>query len=395
MRYRRTSVSPMSLFGIILLVLTIVNASPTHLGIVKIPVSRVPGCAKALYNTQVGKRHNGIILVEQDEQFYAALIRTSSTYIYKLVVDTGSSYTWVGNNPDNPYVPGPASEVTGQRVEVRYHDGTITFTGTTHNDIVTLQDVLTVNSQSIGMSDRPGIFNPKDYDGILGLGPTTSTSYISEDGNPVSPILTVVDRLYIQGIISHAVLGIYFVPHNDGDHGLLSFGNYDDTVLLSGMNYVPVTSTFPVSNYWGVDASVIYQGNTILNPTSGIIDTGNSHIKIAGDAFLSYLSETGATRIPDGSYTLTLDQYNNLGILSFVIGGQHYDLSPNAQIFPRSHVLHDESVFLIIGEQHMILGSSQGFTLGYPFLQRYYVVFNSSSSQVGFASTIYTYSTSN
>ncbi|KAG6329654.1 hypothetical protein ID866_9436 [Astraeus odoratus] len=386
---------PMSLFGIILLVLTIVNASPTRLGIVKIPVSRVPGRAKALYNTQTGKRHNGIIVVGQDEGFYATFIRTSSTYIYKLMVDTGSSYTWVGNNPDNPYVPGPSSGVTGQRVKILYHDGTISFTGMTHSDTVTLQDVLTVNSQSIGVSDRPGVFNPKDYDGILGLGPTILTTHISEDGNPIPPIFTVVDRLYIQGIISHAVLGIYFMPYNDGVHGLLSFGNYDDTVLLSGMNYVPVTSTYPVSNYWGVDASVIYRGNTILDPTPGIVDSGSPLIKIASDAFSVYLSETGATLNPDGSYTLTLDQYNNLGILSFIIGSQHYDLSPNAQIFPRTHASIDGVIFLIIGEQHMIQGSSQGFTLGYPFLERYYVVLNSSSSRIGFASTIYTYSTSN
>ncbi|KAG6328912.1 hypothetical protein ID866_10178 [Astraeus odoratus] len=395
MHYRWSRVSPTSLFGFILLALAIVNASPTHSGTIKIAVTRVrgPGRAKALYNTELGKRHDGIIVVDQEDGFYAAFIRTSTKYIYKLMVDTGSSYTWVGNNAANPYVPGFGSEATGQRVKLLYDGGAISFTGMTYSDIITLQDILTINPQSIGVSDRSGVFDPKDYDGILGLGPTVLNTHISEDGNPIPPISTVVDNLYIQGTIGHAVLGIYFMPYNDGDRGLLSFGNYDDTVLLSGMNYVPVTNTFPVSKYWGVDASVTYRGIYILNPTSGIVDTGSSLIKIESDAFLIYISETGATLNSGDWYTLTEDKYNNLGILSFVIGDQHYDLSPNAQIFPRASLEAD--IYLIIDEQPRVYGSIQGFTLGCPFLERYYVVLNSSSSQIGFASTLYTYSMTN
>ncbi|KAG6327798.1 hypothetical protein ID866_11291, partial [Astraeus odoratus] len=363
--------------------------------IIKIPVTRVPGTrrAKALYNNQLGKRRETINTYKED-WFFGAYIGTSSQRIYKLIVDTASSYTWVGNNPDNPYVPGFASEATGQRVKISYGNGAISFTGMTHDDIITLDDVLIIDHQSIGVSDRSRVFDTSlDYDGILGLGPTALTTYISEDGEPIPPIPTVIDSLYNQGTILHAVLGIYLVPYNDWHDGELSFGNYDDTVLVSGVNYVPVTNTLPSSYYWGIDGSVIYRGNTILKPTSGIVDTGNGRIKIASDAFSIYLSDTGATLNPDGWYTLTQDQYNNLGILSFLIGGQYYDLSPNAQIFPRASP--DGDISLIIGEQHWISGPQPDFTLGYPFLERYYVVFNASSSQIGFASTHYTHSTSN
>ncbi|KAG6336002.1 hypothetical protein ID866_3097 [Astraeus odoratus] len=374
-----------SLFGI-LLVSTIANASPFHSGITKVPVTRIqaPRRAKALYNNQFGKRHDETIIAGYNDEFYTIRISTSSTSIYKLIVDIGNPYTWVGNNPDNPYVPGSASRATGPRVKIYYDDDTITFTGMTHSDIITLEDALVINPQSIGVSDRSEVLDiPGDFDGLLGLGPTASTTQISEDGNPIPPIPTVLDSLHSQGTISDAVLGVYFMPHYDGDGGELSFGNYDDTVLASGVNYVPITNTRPASYYWGVDGSVRYRGNTILGPTSGIIDSGNTLIRIARDAFASYISDTGATLNPDGWYSLTRDQYNNLGTLTFVIGGQDYGLSPNAQIFPRASP--DEDIFLVIDEQR---------TPNIAFW-RYYVVLNASSSQVGFALTFYTYSTSN
>ncbi|KAG6332007.1 hypothetical protein ID866_7080 [Astraeus odoratus] len=395
MRHCGNTVSPCrSLFGFILLSLTIVNASLTQPGITKIPVTRVmgPRRAQALHDDQLGKRHDETIMTDQENGYYAAYIGTSSASIYKLLVDTGSSYTWVGNSPVNPYVPGFAGKPTGQRVKITYDNDALSFTGMTHNDIVSLDNVLTINPQPIGVSDRPGVFdNPEDYDGILGLGPTALTTHIGEDSDPIPPIPTVVDSLYSQGTISHAVLGVYFMPYYNGDGGELSFGNIDDTVLASGVHYVPVTNTLP---YWGVDASVRYRSNTILNPTAGIIDTGSSHIKLASDALSIYLSDTGAILNPGGWYSLTQDQYNNLGILSFVIGGQDYDLSPNAQIFPRASP-DEERIFLIVGEQRRIQDSGLDFTLGYPFVERYYIILNTSSSQIGIASTRYTYSTTN
>lgn len=47
------------------------------------------------------------------------------------------------------------------------------------------------------------------------------------------------------------------------------------------VNYVPITSTSPARNYWGIDQSIAYNEATILESTAGIVDTG---------AFCSYLA---------------------------------------------------------------------------------------------------------
>lgn len=51
-----------------------------------------------------------------------------------------------------------------------------------------------------------------------------------------------------------------------------------DARITGELNYVPITSTSPASNYWGIDQSVTYGDNTtILSSTSGIVDTGMSY----------------------------------------------------------------------------------------------------------------------
>ncbi|KAG6332508.1 hypothetical protein ID866_6578, partial [Astraeus odoratus] len=128
---------------------------------------------------------------------------------------------------------------------------------------------------------------------------------------------------------------------------------------------------------------------TILNPTSGTIDTGCPAIVIRADAVLAYQSATGAIVGPQGWLTISQDQYNHLQPLSIIIGGHPYDLSPNAQIHPRPTI--GSPIRLVV------LGANAryDFTLGHPFIQRYYVVFNATGSQIGFASTRYTGSTNN
>ncbi|KAG6335061.1 hypothetical protein ID866_4021 [Astraeus odoratus] len=283
-----------------------------------------------------------------------------------------------------------------------YDGGAISFTGMAHNNIITLQDVLTLKPQSISVCDRPGVFSLKDYDGVLGLGPTILITYISEDGTPIP---TVIDSLYIQGIIGQAVPGIYFMPYNDRDCGLLSFGNYGDTAMRS-MNYMPATNTFPASGY-GVLMHLSYiRASLSLTPhlvlltlETGLLVVLMSHITLI-DALLIYLLETGATINPDGWYSITYDQYNNLGILSFIIGGQHYDLSASVQTIPHAHVLPEKGIFLVVGKPHAISASNQDFILGYPFLYLFthaLLIFSNliSISPTGFASAIYTYSTTN
>ena len=119
-----------------------------------------------------------------------------------------------------------------------------------------------------------------------------------------------------------------------------------------------------------------------------------------------------------GLLTISSSQYANLQTLSFNIGSTSYDLSPNAQIWPRS--LNSAiggssgSIYLVVGDIGSSSGSGLDFIDGYTFLyvlllfltlrgrllcvylsERYYSVFDTANGRVGFATTQHTDATTN
>ncbi|KAG6330555.1 hypothetical protein ID866_8534 [Astraeus odoratus] len=357
-----------SLVGCILLALSVVNASPVHLDIKEASIARVQRMKrnKALYNNHLGKRDGTVIAVPIPPAYTTTIYTDDGSTEYDVAVDTGSPVTWIGADPKNPYVKGRSSQPTGKTFKLHYADGP--FVGMEYIDSIMLEttessDPLIIDNQSIGVA-------------------TLVTNF--------PRLLDVVDNLYRQGSIKYASFGIYFTPQNDKVVGEITFGYCNEAVITSGLTYVPITNVPPASNYWGVDGYFMYGGRTILNPASGVIDTGNNAITIPKDAILAYQSATGATMSSDGWLIITQEQYDGLETLTIFIGGQSYDLSPNAQIQPRR--LPSSPIRLVVLENPAV---EIDFALGHPFVQRYYVLFNETSSQIGFASTHNTGSTTN
>jgi hypothetical protein len=152
--------------------------------------------------------------------------------------------------------------------------------GEEYLDTVTLNSDLIIEQQSIGVAEYgtsaglAGIF-----DGILGLGPIDLTENSVSNTNQVP---TVMDNLYAQKTISSEVLGVFFSPASSGDgSGELTFGGYDASKITGDVNYVPITTTSPSSEFWGVDLSISYGNTVILAKTAGIVDTGTPMIPIA------------------------------------------------------------------------------------------------------------------
>jgi saccharopepsin len=154
--------------------------------------------------------------------------------------------------------------------------GSASFSGEEWLDTVTLAPGLVINQQSIGVaSSSTGV---SGVDGVLGVGPVDLTSgSVSNTGT----VPTVSDNLLSQGKISEEVLGIYYIPISQSGTGKLTFGGYDNSVITSSVNYVPLTTTSPASYYWGIDQSISYGGTTILSSTAGVVDTGTTLILIA------------------------------------------------------------------------------------------------------------------
>ncbi|OAX33575.1 acid protease [Rhizopogon vinicolor AM-OR11-026] len=315
---------------------------------------------------------------------------------YTLLIDTGSSNTWIGAGKD--YTKTSTSVDTGGTFYVAY-GGSESVSGEEYLDTVTLNSDLVIENQSIGVASSKsaaGLGGP--IDGILGLGPVDLTEGTVSNANEVP---TVMDNLYKWGTISQDVLGVFFSPSSaDDTAGELTFGGYDNSRITGDVNYVSITSTPPADTFWGIDQSISYGTTMILSETAGIVDTGTTMILIATDAFVKYQSATGGTLDQStGLLKISSDQYNNLSSLYYTIGGVSYELTPNAQIWPRS--LNSDiggttnSIYLVVGDIGTPSGSGLDFINGYCFLERFYSVFDTTNSKVGFATTEYTYATSN
>ncbi|KZT43813.1 acid protease [Sistotremastrum suecicum HHB10207 ss-3] len=316
---------------------------------------------------------------------------------YDLLIDTGSSNTWVGAG--KAYVKTSTSVQTKDKVSVTYGSGS--FSGTEFTDTVTLASGLVIPGQSIGVASTSTGFS--GVDGILGIGPVDLTSdTLSPDTNALIP--TVTDNLFTNGVISSNEIGISFEPTTTSSitNGELTFGGTDSSKFTGSITFAPITGTSPANEFWGINESITYgtSNTAILSSTAGIVDTGTTLILISSDAFSRYQKATGATADrATGLLKLTTANLNKLQNLNFNINGVTFELTPNAQLFPRS--LNTQiggtagNNYLVVASIGTPTGEGLDFINGYAFLERFYSVFDTANKRVGFATTPFTTATSN
>ncbi|KAI6126732.1 aspartic peptidase domain-containing protein [Pisolithus sp. B1] len=358
--------------------------------------------------SQQNRRDVTVPLGESQAVVYIAQVNFgSSTTEYNLIVDTdiihmvidsGSSNTWVGAG--QPWTPDSSTTSDNEAVSVTYGSGQME--GTLYTGPVSLDSGITVQEQGFALAEFAQGF--QGYDGILGIGPENLTlGTILE--NPTGTIPTITQNLNQLGVICQALVGVFFEPSSTNTaEGELSFGAPNPARYTGELTYYPVTGTSPASRYWGINQSITYGSTMILPHTAGIVDTGTTLIHLASNAFLVYQTATGAQQdLPapagTGLLYLTTEQYSQLQNLDFHIGGDTYTLIPNAQIWPR--VLNaaiggtSERVYLIFSNLETPSGEGLDFVNGMCFLERYYSVYDSDQNRVGFASTEYSSSTVN
>ncbi|KAG6826747.1 hypothetical protein H0H92_014597 [Tricholoma furcatifolium] len=110
--------------------------------------------------------------IDQDFLVYYATVGVGNPpTTHNLMVDTGSSNTWVG--AITPYTPTNTSIMTDDGIYIRYGGGTLE--GLEYLDQVTLAENLVLTNQSIGVSNSSTLGTFDWLDGILGFGPTNLT----------------------------------------------------------------------------------------------------------------------------------------------------------------------------------------------------------------------------
>lgn len=336
---------------------------------------------------------SGVDVTDAGVTYTASVGVGSPATDYTLLIDTGSSNTWIG--ADKKYRKTSTSKATGGKVNVSYGSGQ--FSGEEYIDTVTLNSTLVIKDQSIGVASRAQGF--QGVDGILGVGPVDLTQGTVSGQNLVP---TVVDNLFAQGTISAATLGIFYEPTTKEGalNGELVFGGIDQSKITGDLTYVPITGTAPASDYWGIDQDLAYGSAPLLRRSAGIVDTGTTLLMIATDAFETYTRATGATMDETtGLLKITAEQYNRLKSLFFTIGGTTFELTPNAQIWPRAlnSMLGGDAdgIYLIVADMGSPSGQGLDFINGFAFLQRFYSVYDTGNARVGLAPTAFTQAETN
>ncbi|PPQ91159.1 hypothetical protein CVT25_003037 [Psilocybe cyanescens] len=315
---------------------------------------------------------------------------------FNLLIDTGSSNTWVGSG--TAYKKTSTSVQTSNKVSVTYGSGS--FSGNEFTDTVTLASGLVIPKQSIGVATKSTGF--QDVDGILGIGPVGLTlNTLSPATNSLIP--TVTDNLFANGVINANEIGISFNPTTveDNKNGELTWGGTDSTKFTGSVSFIPLTTTAPANGFWGINQSVRYGASTsILTTTAGIVDTGTTLVLLATNGFKKYQTATKATTdAATGMLKVSTANFNALQSLFFVANGATFELTANAQIWPRA--LNADiggvagSIYLIVADLGSNSGEGLDFINGFTFLERFYSVFDTANKRVGFATTPFTTSTAN
>jgi len=308
---------------------------------------------------------------------YIAQVKVG-TQTFDLIVDTGSSNTWVG--ADTKFSKGSTGVSTGKSISVSYGSGS--FSGTEYTDTVTVGSA-TVTSQSIGVASSSTGFS--GVDGIFGVGPVDLTE---DTVSGVSTVPTFLDNLYSAGTISTEVLGVSFAPESGSDdddaNGELTLGGTDSSKYTGSITYTAKSTSSSVGPYWGVAVSAITYGTTSLGSGSGIVDTGTTLIYIPTSAYTKFLSASGGKT--DSTTGLAKFTTKPTGTFSFTIGGTKFALTPAQYLVPTAQY----SNFGISGSSYYSWindGGSSGvdFIIGQKFLENYYSVFDTTNSRIGFA----------
>ncbi|KAG0022704.1 hypothetical protein BGZ80_011439 [Entomortierella chlamydospora] len=296
----------------------------------------------------------------------------SPSTVYTLLVDTGSSNTWVGAMKQ--YVNTSTSQKTPDDFVVTYGSGSVS--GKEYIDQVSLGS-LTIQKQSIGVASQY-----KGFD-VGTLKPDVQAT-----------VDTVVENGFNSGLIESDIFGIY-IPHSDTPNpvtgGGISFGGADNPKYTGEITYVPITSTFPASTYWGIDATFAY-GTTLLGNTAGIVDTGTTLLLLADDWLQKILEATGATA--DGpSGLLYVPSSTVLQDFTITIGRQNFILTPQQYTVPPSYYSDigidsspgNTNKYLWFHYMSSNFGQGLDFVLGLKFLEHYYSVYDIKNRQVGLA----------
>ncbi|RMD44838.1 hypothetical protein DV735_g409, partial [Chaetothyriales sp. CBS 134920] len=328
-------------------------------------LSNTPSSANAIAIHQDGS----------DYSYFSTLKFGSNEQDMYMLIDTGSANTWIMGSSctstacktHNTYGPSDSTSLNTTTETWKIAYGTGQVAGVLASDKVTFGEYdihLTFGLATQTSND----FNNYPFDGILGLGPTSSNQLDSP---------TLMQALDDQATLRNNVLGIHLTRASDGTKdGELTIGGVDDSKFDGQLNYVSTVKT----DSWeiSVDDAIVGGKACGLTGKTAIIDTGTSYVLMPpNDAQTVHALIPGSAQ-DDESFTIPCDTTTELQV---ALNGVKYSISPKDYVGKSSGNSCSSN---IIG--HQAFGENE-WILGDVFLKNVYTVFDFDKTRIGFGTT--------
>lgn len=301
-----------------------------------------------------------------------------------VIFDTGSGNLWVTSSlckahactTHTAYSHANSKKFKRIGVGVTVTFGTGKIVGEINQDQFKLGNLIIPEQKFGEILDEVGeVFEYGKFSGILGL---------SYPALAVRDVTTVFDNIIQNKFLEKNLISFYY-SLNEHTDGQITFGYLDNNKYSGEISYYPVID----QHYWTIQLDDIKYGGKSLglcpNKCKAVIDTGTTLI-------------TGPSRdlkvllkaIPVGS---DCKDYHLGGNLTFVFGGEEYDLNTDEHVF-QSQVMGVSSCRALMmpidipEPQYLIkfiIYSGPLWIIGDIFMQKYYTVFNRDDNTVGFA----------
>lgn len=333
-----------------------------------------------------GSHSIGLSIEANDVGYFADVQIGSSNNKFKLLVDSGSSDTWVtGSDCNNCGSHNKLGNSDSKSLKISDKEYKISY-GTGYVQVKKATDSMNVaginiKNMNIGVSTSESPeFGGKNipFDGLMGLGGSSLSILHSK---------TVIDTMSEQNLVDQPVAGYRLgrvADGSDNNHGQITFGAIDSSQVSGSVQEFDNQSD---NGYWIVELDDVSVGSKSVlgsrrrrgnNKHHATLDTGTSLIiapKSIADSIHNAIQ--GASSDGQGGYEIPCSTDVKL---SFTFSGGHkYTMDSRDMIFSPSDN-SDKCVSAVSS------GSSEGdsaWILGAAFLKNVYFATNTKSNQIG------------
>ncbi|EGR30663.1 WD repeat protein [Ichthyophthirius multifiliis] len=306
---------------------------------------------------------------------------------YNMIFDTGSTAIFlnsilcsdIGCQKGNQYNSENSFTYKNVDLEIYTYFGSGELGGKMAIDTIRIGDTKIEKVEFFQINKEVGqAFEQGEFDGIIGL------SYPALGGG----LLTIVDYMKQQGIISEKVFNFYLNREDESDESFLSFGKVDKKLVDGEINYHKVSNPM----YWTIQAeNFLLDGNDIGlcsddHKCNLVIDSGTSIVTGPEEDLLilfQYLSDSG----------YDCNDIKKMPTITFVIDGQSYHIHPEEYIISfngiqQSLYKHADNPtectggFIPMNIKDPILGNL--WIIGDLIMSKFLTVFDRENNRIGF-----------